>query len=486
MGESAAHLTLPQLRAARLRYFTAAVTADTAPPVCASVAADAADVTVTNVSSDTSDVNDTDEKRMRSECCDSDFEDTTQRVRNAKKRAMSKKQVRHVGTDFLAESFNSTEAVIAVLKTNNAACFPRVRSSAGKYIRFNCKIQGCSLSAYGIRSSSITLNPSKYCSGSCGIPKTQHVAKTCENCHDPPGDARCPNGHVFCDECFSHLVHTQCHGGNRAQFISAASQLYCTYCDPKTVIDIKEYSRCLHQSVWSVYLSAVAEAAVIAEQKRAQESSHKDQTIAVIDDIITNKCPNVNCRVKFADFSGCLALKCGRSESNVIGCGTEFCGYCSTICADEMAVHEHLRSCVWNPRPSTVFPGRDFLIIKQQMNRERVWNHVVTQWSDKIPAIWSMIQESFPDLGITTHWLAQRQMWLDIVVEVQMEFSEFVASVPKYMRCVLSLEDMGFGHSDSEDLIRVTLLNKGDLEKSTITLLQNNAAAAQRQINDQS
>ena len=89
MGESAAYLTLPQLRAARLRYFTAAVTADTAPPVCASVAADAADVTVTNMSSDTSDVNDTDEKRMRSECCDSDFEDTTQRVRNAKKRAMS-------------------------------------------------------------------------------------------------------------------------------------------------------------------------------------------------------------------------------------------------------------------------------------------------------------------------------------------------------------------------------------------------------------
>jgi hypothetical protein len=128
-----------------------------------------------------------------------------------------------------------------------------------------------------------------------------------------------------------------------------------------------------------------------------------------------------------------------------------------------------------------VFPGKDFLVIKQQMNRERVWHHVVTQCSDKIPAIWSVIQESFPDLGITTEWLAQRQMWLDTVVEVQMEFSEFVASVAKYLRCVLELVDMGFGKSDSEDLIRVTLLNKGDLEKSVITLLQNNAAAAQRQ-----
>jgi hypothetical protein len=235
----------------------------------------------------------------------------------------------------------------------------------------------------------------------------------------------------------------------------------------------------IERSVWARYLEAVTEAAVIAEQGRASKPVVAVVTeLAVVEELMTNKCPK--CKQFFADFSGCLSLTCGdwhrNGEGNLVslsGCGTTFCGYCETIVIDEHACHEHLRtSCMWNPRQSTVFPGREFTAIRLQFKRERIWNHVITNFSDKIPAIWSTIHDRFPELELTAEWLLQRQRWLDIAAEMQISQATFSDGIAQITRCVTAMTEMGF---EGDVVIRATLLNNANPDTTVTALLANDA-----------
>ena len=78
---------------------------------------------------------------------------------------------------------------------------------------------------------------------------------------------------------------------------------------------------------------ALLEAKVLAEieaENRRREASERLQGLRrrrkahVVDKILTLSCPR--CGQAFVDFSGCLALTCGRA-----GCGCGFCGLCQKV-----------------------------------------------------------------------------------------------------------------------------------------------------------
>ena len=411
-------------------------------------------------------------------------------------------------------SANTPDEVVAALKVTNPHCVPRVRSSSGnKYFRFTCKhdVKGCALNATCVRRPNGNLvTNSKVCvAGTCdssGPPRPelkqpspgqipqpstgpplqqceqeQQDQKDCAVCWEalPNMCAQCSNGHFFCDKDFSQMVSTQVLGNGKANFVSLGNVVVCTYCEPPTTIDMQLNAKFIERNVWGRYLEAVTEAAVIAEQSRASKPDVAVVTeLAAVEELMTNKCPH--CKQVYSDFSGCLSLTCGNwhrnGEGNLVslsGCGTMFCGYCDTIVNDEFACHEHLRtSCMWNPRQSTVFPGREFTAIRLQFKRERIWNHVITNLSDKIPAIWSTIDQNFPELQLTAEWLIERQRWLDIAAEMQISQATFSEGIAQITRCVTAMTEMGF---EGDVVIRATLLNKANPETTVAALLANDA-----------
>jgi hypothetical protein len=399
---------------------------------------------------------------------------------------------------------NSPEAVVDALKVTNPHCRPRTRSSSkNKYFRFTCThdSKGCALNATAVRKSngSLIINSRKYVAGTCD--KSAPFKATCEQqaqqcvqqgqqdctvCWESnPSDmcGSCSNGHFFCFSDFSSMVRTQVLGNGKAEFVSLGNVVQCTYCEPRTTIDMQLNAKCIDRSVWEAYLAAVTEAAVISEQCRASKPVVEEVTeLADVEGIMTNKCPQ--CKQVFADFSGCLSLTCGawhrNDEGKLVGCGTTFCGYCDTTVIDEHACHEHLRTCLWNPRKYSVFPGPDYAAIRMQYKRERIWTHVIANMSDKIPAIWSRIDTRFPEINLTAEWLLERQHWLDICAEMHTSLVEFLECVPVYRRCVTALDEMGF---IGDAVIRATLLNKGDLDATVMALLANDAVLQSHQLN---
>jgi hypothetical protein len=134
-----------------------------------------------------------------------------------------------------------------------------------------------------------------------------------------------------------------------------------------------------------------------------------------------------------------------------------------------MDVHDHLQVCVWNPRPGSVFPSQDYKEIVWQLRRERVWYHVLTKASDKIPTIWDKIANAYPELALSPEWLAKRAQWLNIASEFQTSTDDFAALIPKYTRCVAVLQDMGFELGE-ESLLRAAIVTMGDPHKAVFAL----------------
>jgi hypothetical protein len=240
---------------------------------------------------------------------------------------------------------------------------------------------------------------------------------------------------------------------------------------------MQAHIKSVQKATWQFYIDAHTEGAVIAEQQRMQKetgSSCIDQDIAFVANLVCRMCPKCN-QVWPDDFDGCLALKCGRLQGGAgAGCGAEFCGYCSEAYESEIDVHQHLQTCVWNPRPHSVFPSSDFKLIVWQLRRERVWYYVISNASDKIPSIWDKIGTAYPELSLTHEWLVQRARWLEIASEFQTSTADFATLVPKFTRCVANLQDMGFASEhEEESLLRAAIISKGDPHQAVITLLAN-------------
>ena len=389
---------------------------------------------------------------------------------------------------FPAVEYSSVDALKQALKERNPACVPRLRSSTSTHIRIGCRHTGklpkgvfqgqaslpCPLNVSGSRDrdgSVIRISRSTYVAGDCS-------ERICACCHEvlvTTGQVNCPNNHRFCLTCFDHIVLTQVRE-DKVFFIKTC-EVSCRFCSPASFFNMHTLINCVEKETWKKYIAAVTEGAVVEEQQRMQAQGPRavdpNEDIAFVAGLICRSCPK--CKVILADeFSGCLALKCGRVHGfGGGGCGGEFCGYCSELCQSERDVHEHLDTCPWNPRPGSVFPGNDYETIVWNVRRNRVWYHVMSNAAHKIPAIWDKISSNYQELGLTREWLEQRAKWVEVASsEFEICLADFFSLVPKLMRCISTLQDMGFP-DDDDNLFRASIICKADPHQACLTLLAN-------------
>lgn len=176
----------------------------------------------------------------------------------------------------------------------------------------------------------------------------------------------CPSGHIFCyhgegDSCFTKLV------GIALPTLKTqkSQQLPCPVCtELDAPFELKTIASRVSKPLWEKINAAIVDARVEDQtaklrsdfdaklQAKLQEmySNHgnvggmikmKGEQLAnrARNEILNLSCPH--CKQPYAEFSGCMALKC---ES----CHENFCGYCHKACKDSRGCHEHVRECDLN------------------------------------------------------------------------------------------------------------------------------------------
>jgi hypothetical protein len=94
--------------------------------------------------------------------------------------------------------------------------------------------------------------------------------------------------------------------------------------------------------------------------------------------------------------------------------------------------------------------------------------------ADKIPAIWKKIASNYSDLHLTTEWLDEMARWFNVASsEFAMKLADFYALVPRIIRCISSLQDMGFSDDGDDKLFRASIICKADPQRACLTLLAN-------------
>ncbi len=400
--------------------------------------------------------------------------------RSKRRRIVSMVTSQSVPLQLSNADFRSLDAVKSALKDCNASCHPVCRSSAGKYVRFCCSFASssvpCPLNISGSWGSDglINLSPSTYVAGIC-------FNRKCSSCaEDLVFFASCENGHRFCLECFDHTVKSAVRT-NKASFVASDCNVFCTFCAPASIIDIQTHSNSLTKETWQFYLEACSEKAVLSEQRIWQARdlnnarSEPPDAIAFVGDLICRMCPSCK-RYMSDDFDGCLALKCGRTVGGAgAGCGANICAYCSGVFASEMDVHQHLKTCMFNPAPNEgIYPTEGcYLNTMWDIRRERVWLYVMETLPDRIPSIWINIAKQHPELKLTPDWLENRAKCCAIAQEFDMAPAEFGKLAPQYLRCISSLKEIFTDADDEERLWRACIINKGSFGGAVTTLIDN-------------
>ncbi len=179
------------------------------------------------------------------------------------------------------------------------------------------------------------------------------------SCHN---SLLCPNGHVFCYHedgcCFAQLVDIAL----PTLKTQARQQLPCPTC--ASPFELKTIAGRVAKPLWEKINAAIVDAQVEDQtaklraafdaklQSKLQEmySNHgnvesiiqmKGEELATRarNDILNLTCPH--CKQPYAEFEGCMALKC---ES----CNENFCGYCHKACKSSRGCHLHVRECDLN------------------------------------------------------------------------------------------------------------------------------------------
>ena len=74
---------------------------------------------------------------------------------------------------------------------------------------------------------------------------------------------------------------------------------------------------------------------------------------------------------------------------------------------------------------------------------------------------------------MTREWLEQRAKWVEVASsEFEICLADFFSLVPKLMRCISTLQDMGFP-DDDDNLFRASIICKADPHQACLTLLAN-------------
>lgn len=377
----------------------------------------------------------------------------------------------------------NTDAVKEHLQQLNTDCTVRIRSSTSKQFRFCCKNQGkgCTLNLNAhVCTEGLSFVKSAYTPGSCGRVTCVYCLESIPNVVQA---VSCSKGHLFCDSCFSTMVEEQVFGGAKAAFMGNGHNIACTAHGETAetrcgaFFDIRQNSQRLQPAVWTRYLEAVTESAVVLEQQKLKPlvlaatgpPSELEELLNHISTIVLPRC--TVCQRFLPDFDGCLALVCGRTVNHAegLGCGSHCCAYCQHKCEDEWSVHEHLKSCAWNPRPNNMFPRNDVKEIQYAAARERIWTHIVLKCKvENVAAAFTSTDARWPELGMSKQWCDQRLAWNVLASEMQLDPLQFSEELPKYMRCAAQCVEMGFADGPAK---RASVLYRGDVTQACITLL---------------
>ncbi|CAM9121551.1 unnamed protein product [Heterosigma akashiwo] len=178
---------------------------------------------------------------------------------------------------------------------------------------------------------------------------------------------RCANGHFYCstDQCFELMVS--------AQILQIRNRdddsLRCPECDAS--YPIQTIASHLPADTWSQVEKAIIDKKVEKETEALQLQFDKklkekvDELMSKYSDagevlvaraqqeaqtlrntVMNLSCPH--CTIAYADFEGCMALKC-------TSCGGNFCGYCHKATATSEGAHAHVRRCLMNETPNSTF-----------------------------------------------------------------------------------------------------------------------------------
>ena len=238
--------------------------------------------------------------------------------------------------------------------------------------------------------------------------------------------------HFLCDECFNSEVKEQVSVENMGAFKMANLRVRCRMCNTNTGpgpgadgevsqwLEVGALTRHLKEDGFVAYLRA-REAVAVGEALQEQEELTKKQMEelqnqlqrlaaghdaaalrhrkAIVDDILTLKCPRQACRRAFTDFTGCFALTCSQ-------CKCAFCAYCLEDCGGD--AHRHVRNCLHN-----IAPGKDvfasFWVFEraQRDRRTRLTREYLAQHVDadmRAPLVQAMARD-LADLSIHTNHL---------------------------------------------------------------------------------
>jgi hypothetical protein len=187
----------------------------------------------------------------------------------------------------------------------------------------------------------------------------------------------CASGHFVCGGCLSAAVHARGDG--------AAERLRCLACGAGPFSDRALVLR-LSEAASVQYLAQIGAAAEAAAARALEQSFEARVSLAVnrqltegataalrravIDDILTLRCPHAGCRKAMPaheapaegskggalPFDGCFAVACADERGH--GCGGHFCGWCFAPfprgAAGGKECHAHVATCAHNAAP-----GRD-------------------------------------------------------------------------------------------------------------------------------
>lgn len=207
--------------------------------------------------------------------------------------------------------------------------------------------------------------------------------RTCTICLDTKVDVHdgltCPHGKSFiCCQCFQEEVRIQ--ASNLSMFNQNDQSIQCRVCtDSASRLETVYYSL---QSI-ALHLPTVAfaefmqmrddarvgialsrqEATYAAKLGNIQNSDTLAQSVVeIVNEILTDKCPRLDCRRAFFDFDGCFALTCA-------ACGCNFCAYCMQECHGDS--HDHVLNCGQNTsKRRGLFAHMNVFLQSQKIRRE--------------------------------------------------------------------------------------------------------------------
>mmetsp|Transcript_34574 Transcript_34574/g.76264 ORF Transcript_34574/g.76264 Transcript_34574/m.76264 type:complete len:678 (-) Transcript_34574:287-2320(-) len=188
----------------------------------------------------------------------------------------------------------------------------------------------------------------------------------CVVCMDPfplRGGLRCGGGggaesHFTCAGCIDGRVRVEAEGALESVrccgFRCGAlyeEQALARHCTPEVYVQYKQAREQYVQAAAEreVVERLAAERLRLAAMPEAEREALRVRT-HIVDEILTLKCPR--CGKAFVDFEACFALSCEDFAGH--GCGSEFCGFCLTLCGNSADAHQHVAQCPFN-----INEGRD-------------------------------------------------------------------------------------------------------------------------------